>query len=134
VAGPVFAAFVEEILFRGVLQTAFLRVTKPVIAIGLVAIFSTLAHAANAEFESQWLFYLVLAAFLGFVTFTTRSLLPAMILHGSMNFVGNLVFLFVGPWNSSTLPWLWQGLLLAGVLLFFGTAFVFGRSQRRPMS
>lgn len=134
VGGPVFAAFIEELIFRGVLLSTFLSVTRPAVAIVLAAVLSTLVHATNAEFASQWLFYFAFSIFLGFVTFRANSLLPSIAIHVSLNFVGNLVFLFVGPWNPATLSDAWQSLLLGCALVSGAIVVALGRSTRKLVS
>lgn len=95
----VFAPFLEEFLFRGVLQSWIRRKSGAVWAIFISAFAFALLHYAP---EQGWtniplitsLF--VLGCYLGFVYEKTRSLFAPIVLHVTFNFVSVIRILLIG--------------------------------------
>jgi sodium transport system permease protein len=72
------AGICEEMLFRGPLQTALLRRTRPAVAISITALLFAAAHLDLGGMPIRFL----LGVVLGVVVWRTRSIFPAMLAHG----------------------------------------------------
>lgn len=93
--------FTEELVFRGVLLTALVAVlvrvwqqsTAITLAVAVNAAAFGIAHAANITTQpagfvaSQVAFATILGAGCAYLVWRTRSLLPAIVLHGAVNAV-----------------------------------------------
>lgn len=100
IVGPCFAAYVEELVFRGVIQASLERAVGIAPAVTLSSVLFMLSHLTNVEFSSQWPFYLLASMFLGFITWRTDCLGIAIVLHIALNLAGNITLLVVGPVNT----------------------------------
>jgi uncharacterized protein len=88
----VIPAICEETLFRGVVQKSFELKLKPVWAILFTSIFFGLYH-----FSPYGLFALIaLGAYFGFAAYLSNSLLVAMALHFTNNFIAALAYIIMG--------------------------------------
>lgn len=78
----------EELLFRGVLLFALLKVVKPVWAVVITSVFFSLFHPA----------YLFLSFIVGVVlaciTIKTKSIIPSTAIHSTWNLYAGKLFLF----------------------------------------
>ncbi|MDZ7724939.1 MAG: type II CAAX endopeptidase family protein [candidate division KSB1 bacterium] len=111
--GVFIAAIVEEMLFRGLFQQSLEYYRDPAIAIVLSAVLFAILHF------NPWtsLQILVLGLILGYVTWKTRSILPAVILHALNNGV-SMVFINLPPeqmtWYARNghvnVPWILFGI------------------------
>lgn len=85
-----FAPVIEEIIFRGYLQTAL----KERVGVWKAIIISALIFAvAHFDLDTMPLLFAIGVA-LGFVFHRTKSLYPAMILHGTNNSISCMVLIF----------------------------------------
>jgi len=83
--GVVFAPFLEEVVFRGMLLPALLRVTqRPWVAI---LISSVLFAAIHPQGIAAWFALATVGAMCAMLTLQTRSLWPAILMHATHNFV-----------------------------------------------
>jgi len=111
----------EEVLFRGAFQGALER-RGPVRAILTSALVFTLVHLNPFDFLGIF----VIAIGLGFVTWRTQSLGPAILWHLVNNSAATVLFYFGG--ESFSTP-LWLDALLA--VAFIGLAWEFVRYTKR---
>ncbi len=86
-SGVVFAAFAEEMLFRGVLQKTLEKHRDPALAIVLSAVFFAIIHF-NPWSALQIMF---LGIFLGYLAWKTNSIYPSILLHGINNLVSMIL-------------------------------------------
>jgi len=86
-SGVIFAAFAEEMLFRGILQRTIEKYRDPAIAMVLSAVFFAIIHF-NPWSALQIVF---LGLFLGYLAWKTNSIYPAIILHGINNLVSMIL-------------------------------------------
>ena len=100
-AGVVFAALAEEMLFRGILQRTLEHYRDPAMAIVSSAVFFALVHF-NPWTSIQ---ILLLGLIFGYVTWKSRSILPAILLHG----LNNLLSLIMINLPEESLLWYAQG-------------------------
>ncbi len=105
IAGAVvIAAFSEEFLFRGFLQTALENKGDVTRAVLLTSIAWTLVHQ-NPYWAIQ---IFIVGIIIGFVAWRGNSIWPSMIVHGTYNLIG-VIFINLNE-NSSFLRWYeWQG-------------------------
>jgi membrane protease YdiL (CAAX protease family) len=119
-------ALIEEGLFRGFVMRGMLRAYKPVSAIGISAVLFSFAHPD----PSYAVLLVPLACWLGWVTWRTNSIVPAMWCHFTNNLVGAALGYGVArsgfdpsQEDVEKLPWwlpvLSLALLLLCVLSFF---------------
>jgi membrane protease YdiL (CAAX protease family) len=111
----------EEALFRGAFQGA-LEQRGPVRAILASTLIFAFVHLNPFAFPS----ILLIGCALGYVTWRTQSLLPAILWHVVNNSAATLLMCFGG--ESYSLP-LWLNAILA--MLFVGLAWEFIRQSRR---
>jgi membrane protease YdiL (CAAX protease family) len=83
----------EELLFRGVLQGAFLRWAEPWWALAMASVLFGLLHAVTTAYA---FLATLLGAYLGWVWMTTGNLLVVVIMHALYDFV-LLVWLLSRP-------------------------------------
>jgi membrane protease YdiL (CAAX protease family) len=109
VIGPGLAAFVEEVVFRGVLQPRLERSLGVAAGILACSLLFTLAHAGNTEFSVQAYSYFIASIYFGIIAWRTDSLFISVIGHVALNVAGNAVVFIVGPVNSgnwsTTIAW-----------------------------
>lgn len=90
------APFIEEVFFRGILLTNVSKFgAKPMIIV--LGIIFGLWHG-NYE---QCLYTAVLGIFAGFLTLKNESIIPAIILHFFINFLGTLLSISIGTFNDT---------------------------------
>jgi membrane protease YdiL (CAAX protease family) len=102
-AAPV-AGIVEEVAFRGYMQGPIERSHGLVVAI---LITGTLFAVAHLDFTLiLWPYYVAVAAIYGTVTYLTRSILPAVVLHTGGNLYSNLDLWLHGQaeWQAAADP------------------------------
>ena len=92
------APFVEELMFRGLLQRAFLRRFPTVLAVVLVAAWFALIHFRPVEYPGLFLFGLVLGA----CAAGTRRIGMSIAAHLAFNATGLALVAFQsdGPWGT----------------------------------
>jgi membrane protease YdiL (CAAX protease family) len=108
-AAPV-AGVVEEAAFRGYMQGPIERRFGPGTAI---LITGTMFAVSHLDFTPMlWPYYLAVSAIYGTVTYLTRSILPAVVLHTGGNVYSNFDLWLRGQaeWQASSSP---QGLIWA---------------------
>ena len=101
-AGAPVAGVVEEAAFRGYMQGPIEREYGLLAAILVTGTMFAIAHL---DFTPMlWPYYLAVAAIYGVVTFLTRSILPAMVLHTGGNLYSNLDLWFRGhaEWQAAS--------------------------------
>lgn len=100
---PVYAAVIEELAFRGVIQIRLegLLGTKAAIAIATLLFLGV--HLQKADFAAQWFFYLTFSLTLGIVAARFRSLALCVVLHLALNFVSVAVTWAFGPFRLGEL-------------------------------
>ncbi len=120
-AAVVIAAIAEEMLFRGMLQTSFEYFIDPAMAIVISAIIFALVHF-NPWSAIQ---FTMMGIVLGYMTWITKSIWPAVILHGTNNFL-SLVMVNMPEqsitWYSSghhvNIQWIILALVIGGFALY----------------
>ena len=113
------AAFCEELLFRGFLQTSLENTFDITKAIMLTALIFAIVH-----FNPWWTIQLILfGIFLGVVAWKTNSIIPSIIIH----FMNNAIALIFNNLNESQLEWyLTKNHVSPFVIIFALIAGVFG--------
>jgi len=96
-AGVLFAAFAEEMLFRGVLQRSLEHFREPAIAIVLSSVLFSIIHF-NPWAALQIMF---LGLFLGYLAWKANSIFPAIVLHG----INNLLSIILINIPENNLKW-----------------------------
>ncbi|MBD3375668.1 CPBP family intramembrane metalloprotease [candidate division KSB1 bacterium] len=117
----VMAALAEEMLFRGMLQNSFEYFIDPAMAIVISAIIFALIHF-NPWSAIQ---FTMMGIVLGYMTWVTNSIWPAIILHGTNNLL-SLVMVNIPEqnlaWYSSghhvKLPWIIVALVIGGFAFY----------------
>jgi membrane protease YdiL (CAAX protease family) len=103
IAAPV-AGIIEEAAFRGYMQGPIERRYGLAIAI---LITGTMFAVAHLDFTLMlWPYYVAVAAIYGTVTYLTKSILPAMVLHTGGNIYSNIDLWLRGQaeWQASSVP------------------------------
>lgn len=95
------APLVEEIVFRGVVQRRLEQRMRPAAAIPTAALIFAGLHLLPRVLVPL----LVLGAALGYVTWATRSLWPAVLLHAANN---TLAYVVLVLWEEEATPTIWQ--------------------------
>jgi membrane protease YdiL (CAAX protease family) len=116
---PLYAAVIEEIAFRGILQGQLTAHLGKRAAITTSTIIFVLVHANNAGFGSQIVFFATLSIMCGTLAASTSSVLPAIALHVIVNGILSAMTLIRGPIDTRTisLPWI-TIILVAAVCLY----------------
>jgi len=96
---PAYAAVLEEIVFRGILQSKLESQLGVPCAITISSVLFTLSHVSNHEFLAQWPFYLTLSVFVGVISWRTQSLLLPIVIHLAVNLISNAVVLIAGTFD-----------------------------------
>jgi uncharacterized protein len=116
-------ALCEELLFRGYVQSRLTRVFRPVLAI----LFSSITFAAFHMDPVHVIAVVPLGLFLGWLTWQSGSLFPAMFAHFGNNLVSVLATIIAPPPDSNTfsLPAFefTLGILLLGCIGIVATSF-----------
>lgn len=115
-AGVVVAGFAEEMLFRGIIQRTLETYREPAIAIVLSAVFFALVHF-NPWTTIQ---ITILGIVLGYISWKSRSILPAVLFHGLNNLFSFVVMnnteRFAWYAGETHVHWMW---IVASILLFY---------------
>lgn len=111
--GAAVAGVVEEVSFRGYMQSPIERRHGPVIAILVTGALFGSAHFTHPEVALTLMpYYLAVAAVYGTLAYLTNSILPSMVLHAGGDVMGALDLFARGrsEWQaSSTLkPLIWE--------------------------
>lgn len=106
VSAFIIAPIFEEILMRGIVLKAFLRRYNPTMAIFFSALFFGLFHMNGPQFVNAFL----IGLFLGFVYYSTRSLILCIAIHATNN---SFAFLYDSDKHAPGFP-----AFLIGALLF----------------
>jgi len=134
IGGAAEAGIVEEAAFRGYMQEHLEERFKPATAILVTSVLFGLVHLANGHREIAWLLpYTVFGVILGVLAYTTKSILPGVLLHAAVDSVRFWMVWRTAPASPRHLIWqavpdaaFYWNLALAGV---FGAATIM--AQRR---
>jgi membrane protease YdiL (CAAX protease family) len=121
ISAVLMAAIAEEMLFRGMLQNSLEYFIDPAMAIVISAIIFALVHF-NPWSAIQ---FTMMGIVLGYMTWVTNSIWPAVILHGTNNFL-SLVMVNVPEqtiaWYSSghhvNIQWIGLALVIGGFAFY----------------
>ena len=127
-AGVFFAAFSEEMLFRGLVQRSLEMIREPAAAIVSASVLFALVHF-NPWSSIQ---ILLLGIVLGYVAWKSGSILPSMLLHG----LNNLLSILMINAPEESLHWYAEEFVrpywvAAGVFLLIPTWRLFSDACRR---
>jgi membrane protease YdiL (CAAX protease family) len=111
------APVVEEVLFRGLLQGTLEKRLRPWLAIGVTSMVFALMHGPQGA-----LFFFFWSLPIGWVTWRTESIRPAIVVHAVNNVVG-LVGLYASSATGSSVPEDGFGTTGFGLMLVFIAAF-----------
>ena len=122
-------AVAEELLFRGLLQPALVKRLGPALGIGLASLIFGAIHVDPPQATGAALIGLVL----GYVTYRSGSLWPAMAAHAANNGLSVLFARYAEPTSVATseLEWSWIG---GGSALAIALTWGFTRSTRQAAS
>jgi membrane protease YdiL (CAAX protease family) len=87
IAAPIF----EELIFRGIILDGLLKRYSPLVSILISSLLFGFAHVNPWQF----ILGLIIGLFFGWVYYKTRSVLPSIIMHASVNLCGYLLRNFV---------------------------------------
>lgn len=96
----IFAPILEEILNRGIILRQCLRYISPIWAIIIQAIFFGLGHGNTIQF----MYTFVGGLFLGYIAYSTKSIIPCIIMHFTVNLTDVLFNSFVQSMVALYLP------------------------------
>ncbi len=113
IVAPLFAAVVEEIFFRGVIQPAAENHMGAVGGVFFTSLLFVLIHLGNTLFLTQWPFYFFCSVFFGFLAWRTESLGYAIAAHVAVNLVGNFFVVWHGSFDATYLRGI-RGIVLLG--------------------
>ena len=85
----IFAPIWEELLFRGVLLFALLKVVKPIWAVAITSVIFSLFHPAYLFLS------LIAGVVLACIAIKTKSVIPSMVTHSIWNLYVGKLFLFL---------------------------------------
>lgn len=125
IAVALLAPVVEEVLFRGLLQGALENRLRPWLAIGVTSMAFGLMHGPQGA-----LFFFFWSLPVGWVTWRTESIRPAIVVHAINNVVG-LVGLYAAGVSGPRVPEVGIGTLGFGVVLVVIVVFWSVRLCRR---
>lgn len=112
-AAAIVAPIVEEVIFRGLILTRLNRVMSGWLAVAVAAAIFGLCHG-----QFIWFCYaFVLGLIFGYITRSTVSILPAMLMHLVFNATNELMML-AGEWEPGVIGW-----LVIFAVAIVGTAF-----------
>jgi len=106
------AAVTEEIAFRGYMQRPLEEAYGIVPAVAIVGIMFWVAHLDHGITITHLPFQMAASVALGFLVYSTRSLIPAMIAHGAADILLQPAYLFRQPefvWTALTARPVWEG-------------------------
>jgi membrane protease YdiL (CAAX protease family) len=89
-------AFLEEWLFRGIMQTALMKLSDTGIAVVVVALFYTILHISWNPWPFVLLIFLM-AVGLGWLRRTSDNLLDVCLVHGAANITFFLILPLLKP-------------------------------------
>ena len=89
IAAVIFAPIWEELLFRGVLLFALLKVVKPIWAVVITSVIFSLFHLAYLFIS------LIAGVVLACIAIKTKSVIPSMVTHSIWNLYTGKLFLFL---------------------------------------
>ncbi len=90
VFGVLMAPIVEEIVFRGFVQTTLYKYYHPALAILLTSLIFTLLHSMYLDSPLAMTSTLMMGTLLGYVRFKSRSLFPGMTAHLFNNILASI--------------------------------------------
>ena len=125
--GVVFAAFGEEMLFRGVLQRSLEHFREPAIAIVLSSVLFSIIHF-NPWAALQIMF---LGLFLGYLAWKANSIFPAIVLHGINNLLSIILINIPEEnlkWYSATTKHVNLYLLIFAIIIIVPAIFSFNQA------
>lgn len=113
IMSAVVAGVVEEVSFRGYMQSPIEKRHGPVAAILTVGIIFGLVHFTHPEVSLILLpYYAIVAAVYGALAYLTNSIFPSMVLHAGGNIFSSLGFFMTGrsEWQASAkpVPLIWE--------------------------
>lgn len=117
---PGYAAVIEELSFRGAIQTSLEKLLGSKVAIAATTLLFLGVHVQKADFASQWMFYLSFSVVLGIVAARYGSLALCVLLHVTVNLVSVAIAWAFGPFQLGNLSEAAQVALTA--LALAGTA------------
>ena len=125
------AAFLEEMLFRGIMLRGMLRRMSPTAAIIISSIFFGVAHMNPWQFFSAF----IIGSLAGWIYYRSRSIWPCIILHGANNllvgFFGEQIFSMLGypadVLESTVVPFMPIWVVAIGAAVF--AAGIYGLNQ-----
>jgi membrane protease YdiL (CAAX protease family) len=128
---PLWAAINEEIGMRGILQGRLQRYMPAWLAIGITTCVFVWLHHGTSWFYAEVPFYIALSLTSGFIAARSRSVLPSMSLHLTVNMLGIMLPLIAGTVRLREMPYSLAIALLisAGISLYLYRRVV--RSIRR---
>ena len=114
--GVVVAALAEEMLFRGIVQRSLEHMQDVASAIAISAILFSMLH-----FNIWWMLQItLLGLILGYITWRSGSIWPAVLVHG----INNLLSILSAQYTSESMSWYaaethvrWIWIILALILL-----------------
>lgn len=110
IGSVIIAAIAEESLFRGFLQSTLENKGDPTRAVILTSVSWAIIHL-----NPYWAIpVFVLGVFIGYVAWRTKSLLPAIIIHASYNFLSLLI---VNKHISDNMDWYTSGEHISPVII-----------------
>lgn len=127
---PVYAAVIEELAFRGAIQTTLEERLGTRAAIAIATLLFLGGHIQRADFAAQWLFYLTFSLTLGIVAAKFRSLVLCMVLHVAVNFISVLATWAFGPFHLGNLTLAAKVFITLIAIVGAGVAFLIMRNGR----
>ncbi|MDG2321055.1 MAG: CPBP family intramembrane metalloprotease [Rhodospirillaceae bacterium] len=118
---PMIVSVLPEVSFRGIIQTRLETLMRLWPTLIVIAVANTVFHFNATDLANQWLFHIVLNLGLGYVTWISQSILPAVLMHLSMNITVNTSEYLWGPFVLSEIV---QGTVLTGVIITAVLSFV----------
>ena len=133
---PAIVSVLSEVSFRGIIQTRLETLMRLWPTLIVIAVANTAFHFNATDLANQWLFHMVLNLALGYVTWISQSILPAVLMHLSMSITVNTSEYLWGPF---VLPEIVQGAVLTGVistavLSFFAAALMLPRLRTTDLT
>src|SRR5207244_4773330 len=109
--GSLVAGIVEEASFRGYMQGPIERRHGPAVAILVTGIVFGLAHFTHVNVTLILMpYYMGFAAIFGALAYLTNSILPSLVLHAIMDFLGGIQMWTTGraEWLASPKSLIWE--------------------------
>lgn len=124
---PLWAAINEEIGMRGILQGRLQRHMPMWLAIGITTCVFVWLHYGTSWFYAEIPFYIALSLTSGLIAARSRSVLPSIALHLSVNALGTMLPLVAGSVRLRNMPDL---LVLALLIVFAISVYLYRRVMR----